>query len=91
MEQFGGLKQPESAIGTGPFLLERYEPSVKTVFTRHPAYFLKDQPDVDGMAGPQRPSMGLVVKSNPYQCPTATAIIHHGMPCSTALSRRIQS
>ena len=30
------LKRPESAIGTGPFLLERYEPNVKTVFKRNP-------------------------------------------------------
>src|SRR5207248_2072820 len=49
VEQFGDLKQPESAIGTGPFVLERYEPNVKTVFKRHPAYFLKDQPYVDGV------------------------------------------
>ena len=49
VEQFGDLKQPERAISTGPFLLERYEPNVKTVFTRHPAYFLKDQPYVDGV------------------------------------------
>ena len=49
VEQFGDLKKPESAIGTGPFVLERYEPNVKTVFKRHPAYFLKDQPYVDGV------------------------------------------
>ncbi len=49
VEKFGDLKQPESAIGTGPFLLERYEPNVKTVFKRHPEYLLKDQPYVDGV------------------------------------------
>src|SRR6266705_3254375 len=49
VEQFGDLKKAESAIGTGPFLLERYEPNVKTVFKRHPDYFLKDQPYVDGV------------------------------------------
>jgi peptide/nickel transport system substrate-binding protein len=49
VKQFGDLKKPESAIGTGPFLLERYEPNVKTVFTRNPEYFLKDQPYVDGV------------------------------------------
>ena len=48
-QQFGDLKKPESAIGTGPFLLERYEPNVKTVFKRNPDYFLKDQPYVDGV------------------------------------------
>ena len=49
VEHFGDLKKPESAIGTGPFLLERYEPSVKTVFKRNPDYFLKDLPYVDGV------------------------------------------
>src|SRR5215470_7429302 len=39
VEKFGDLKKPESAIGTGPFLLERYEPNVKTVFKRNPDYF----------------------------------------------------
>jgi peptide/nickel transport system substrate-binding protein len=49
VEKFGDLKKPESAIGTGPFLLERYEPNVKTVFKRNPEYFLKDQPYIDGV------------------------------------------
>jgi peptide/nickel transport system substrate-binding protein len=49
VQHFGDLKQPESAIGTGPFLLERYEPNVKTVFTRHPDYFLPGLPWVDGV------------------------------------------
>ena len=40
VEKFGDLKKAESAIGTGPFLLERYEPNVKTVFKRNPEYFL---------------------------------------------------
>jgi peptide/nickel transport system substrate-binding protein len=49
VQQFGDLKQPETAIGTGPFMLERYEPNVKAVFTRHPEYFRQDQPYVDGV------------------------------------------
>ena len=49
VQKFGDLKRPESAIGTGLFLLERYEPNVKTVFKRNPEYFLKDQPYVDGV------------------------------------------
>jgi peptide/nickel transport system substrate-binding protein len=49
VQHFGDLKTPESVIGTGPFLLERYEPNVKTVFKRNPDYFLKDQPYVDGV------------------------------------------
>ena len=49
VQQFGDLKKPESAIGTGPFLLERYEPNVKAVFKRHPDYFRTGQPYVDGV------------------------------------------
>jgi peptide/nickel transport system substrate-binding protein len=49
VQQFGDLKKPESVIGTGPFILERYEPNVKTIFKRNPDYFLKDQPYVDGV------------------------------------------
>ena len=47
VQYFGDLKKPESAIGTGPFLLEHYEPNVKTVFTRNPAYFRPGEPYVD--------------------------------------------
>ena len=49
VQQFGDLKKPESAIGTGPFLLERYEPNVKTVFKRNPDYFRQPEPYVDGV------------------------------------------
>src|SRR5215468_4725068 len=49
VEKFGDLKKQESAIGTGPFVLERYEPNVKTVFKRNPEYFLAGQPYVDGV------------------------------------------
>jgi len=49
VQQFGDLKKSESVIGTGPFLLDHYEPNVKTVFKRNPDYFLKDQPYVDGV------------------------------------------
>ncbi len=49
VQHFGDLKKPESAIGTGPFMLERYEPNVKTVFKRNPDYFREGQPYVDGV------------------------------------------
>jgi len=49
VQHFGDLKKPESAIGTDLFLLERSEPNVKTVFKRTPAYFLTDQPYIDGV------------------------------------------
>jgi hypothetical protein len=39
VQQFGDLKRVETAIGTGPSILERYEPNVKTVFTRNPEYY----------------------------------------------------
>jgi peptide/nickel transport system substrate-binding protein len=63
VQQFGDLKKPESIIGTGPFLLERYEPNVKTVFKRNPDYFLKDQPYVDGVEwlALEDPSTGLAM------------------------------
>jgi peptide/nickel transport system substrate-binding protein len=49
VDKFGDLKKADTAIGTGPFLLERYEPNVKTVFKRHPHYFRAGQPYVDGV------------------------------------------
>ena len=49
VEQYGDLKKAEHAIGTGPFLLERYEPNVKTTFKRNPDYFRKDEPWIDGV------------------------------------------
>jgi peptide/nickel transport system substrate-binding protein len=49
VQQFGALKRPEAALGTGPFTLERDEPNVKTVFKRNPAYFRQGQPSVDGV------------------------------------------
>jgi peptide/nickel transport system substrate-binding protein len=49
MEKYGDFKKVETAIGTGPFLLERYEPNVKTVFKRNPDYYRDGQPYVDGV------------------------------------------
>src|SRR5499426_3628750 len=49
VQQFGDLKKPETAIGTGPFLLERHEPNVKTIFKRNPDYFRQGEPYVDGV------------------------------------------
>ena len=36
VEKFGDLRKPEAAIGTGPWMLERYEPNVGGSFIRHP-------------------------------------------------------
>src|SRR5215831_4350408 len=49
VETYGDLKKVESAIGTGPFLLERYEPNVKIVFRRNSDYFRPGLPYVDGV------------------------------------------
>jgi peptide/nickel transport system substrate-binding protein len=49
VDKYGDLKRPESAIGTGPFVLDRYEPNVKTIFRRNPDYFRPGQPLVDGV------------------------------------------
>jgi peptide/nickel transport system substrate-binding protein len=49
MEKYGDFKKVETAIGTGPFLLERYEPNVKTIFKRNPDYYREGQPYVDGV------------------------------------------
>jgi peptide/nickel transport system substrate-binding protein len=63
VEKFGDLKQPQTAIGTGPFLLERYEPNVKTVFKRHPDYFRQGLPYIDGVEWVvlEDPSSGLAM------------------------------
>ena len=63
MEKYGDLKKVETAIGTGPFLLERYEPNVKTVFKRNPEYYREGQPYVDGVEWLvlDDPSTGLAV------------------------------
>src|SRR2546425_12291725 len=49
VERYGDLKKPETAIGTGPFTLERYDRNVKAVFKKHPQYFRPGQPSVDGV------------------------------------------
>ena len=49
VEKYGDLKKVETAIGTGPFLLEQYEPNVKIVFRRNPDYFRQGLPCVDGV------------------------------------------
>ena len=49
VEKHGDLKKAETAIGTGPFMLERYEPNVKATFRRHPGYFRAGLPLIDGV------------------------------------------
>ena len=47
-QQYGDFKKPETVIGTGPFILERYEPNVKAVFKRNPNT-RQGQPHIDGV------------------------------------------
>ncbi len=49
VEKFGDLKRPEACIGTGPWMLERYEPNVRLTFVRHPHYFVPGLPYADGV------------------------------------------
>ena len=49
VEKFGDLRRPEACIGTGPFMLERYEPAVRVTLVRHPNYFMPGLPYADGV------------------------------------------
>ncbi len=49
VEKFGDLKRAEAVIGTGPWMLERYDPNVKLTFLRNPHYFMSGLPYADGV------------------------------------------
>jgi peptide/nickel transport system substrate-binding protein len=49
VEKFGDLKRPESVIGTGPWMMDRWEPNVRMVFSRNPHYFVSGLPYADGV------------------------------------------
>ena len=49
VEQLGDLKRPEAVIGTGPWMLERYEPNVRLTLVRNPNYFVPGLPYADGV------------------------------------------
>ena len=49
VDQYGDLKKPESVVGTGPWMLQRYEPSVRLTFARNPNYFVPGLPYADGV------------------------------------------
>lgn len=49
VEKFGDLKKAESVVGTGPWMLERWEPNVKLVYVRNPNYFVPGLPYADGV------------------------------------------
>ena len=49
VEQHGDPKRPEACIGTGPWMLDRYERNVRLVWIRHPDYFVPGLPHADGV------------------------------------------
>ena len=49
VDKFGDLKKVESVVGTGPWMLERWEPNVRMTFVRNPHYFLPGLPYADGV------------------------------------------
>jgi peptide/nickel transport system substrate-binding protein len=49
VEKFGDLKKVESVVGTGPWMLEHWEPNVKLVYVRNPNYFVPRLPYADGV------------------------------------------
>ena len=49
VEKFGDLKKVESVVGTGPWMLDRWEPNVRLTYTRNPNYFVPGLPYADGV------------------------------------------
>ena len=49
VEKFGDLKKAESVVGTGPWMLERWEPNVRLYYVRNPNYFLPGLPYADNV------------------------------------------
>src|SRR5438309_10743316 len=49
VEKFGDLKKVESVVGTGPWMLERWEPNVKLAYVRNPNYFVSGLPYADSV------------------------------------------
>jgi peptide/nickel transport system substrate-binding protein len=49
VEKFGDLKKVESVVGTGPWMLERWEPNVRILYVRNPNYFVPGLPYADSV------------------------------------------
>jgi peptide/nickel transport system substrate-binding protein len=47
VEKHGDLKKWESAIGTGPWMLDSYRPNVGLTYVRNPNYFIQGLPYID--------------------------------------------
>ncbi|MPZ99945.1 MAG: hypothetical protein GEU80_11555 [Dehalococcoidia bacterium] len=48
-ESDGGYDPLQRMIGTGPWILEEYEPSVRFRYSRHPEFYMEGQPYLDGV------------------------------------------
>ncbi|HKW90961.1 MAG TPA: ABC transporter substrate-binding protein [Methylomirabilota bacterium] len=49
VEKYGDLKKPESVVGTGPWMLERYDSPSRVSFGRNRNYFLPGLPYADAV------------------------------------------
>jgi peptide/nickel transport system substrate-binding protein len=49
VEKFGDLKKVESVVGTGPWMLERWEPNVRLSYVRNPNYYFPGLPYADNV------------------------------------------
>src|SRR5215510_9553437 len=49
VDKFGDLKKVESVVGTGPWMLEKWEPNVRMLFVRNPNYFVSGLPYADAV------------------------------------------
>ena len=49
IDKFGDMKKPEAVIGTGPWMLDRYDPGTRLSYSRHPNYFMPGLPYADGV------------------------------------------
>lgn len=61
VEKYGDLKKWETTIGSGPFILEKYEPNQQMYYVRNPDYFEKDKPYVDAVQVRLIPQPDLIV------------------------------
>ncbi len=44
IDKYGDAKKPEAVLGTGPFILEKFDVASGGTFVKNPDYFLKDRP-----------------------------------------------
>src|SRR5262245_57353618 len=49
VEKFCDLKKVESVVGTGPWMVERWEPNVRILYVRNPNYFVPGLPYADAV------------------------------------------